>query len=92
MIESVKQYATGARKRGLAGIGTCPIAFYTGDMDWLVLEWVGLSIAGRNALGRRQEESGMLEKGPYRLMWQGMEKCYGEPKRARSRKRWIRPR
>jgi hypothetical protein len=51
MIESVKRYVTGARKRGPAGIG----AFYTGDMD--------LSIAGRNAIGRRQEESGMLERG-----------------------------
>jgi len=28
-------------------------------------------VAGRNAIGGRQEESGMLEKGTYRLMWQG---------------------
>jgi len=37
-----------------------------------------------NALGRRREESGIPERGTYRLMWQEMEKCYGEPKRARN--------
>ena len=44
------------------------------------------------ALLRREQESRMKENFTYGLMWQGMEKYYGEPKRAQSWKRRKQPR
>ena len=47
---------------------------------------------GGYALLRREQESRMRENLTYGLMWQGMEKYYGEPKRAQSWKRQQQPR
>ena len=47
---------------------------------------------GGYALLRREQESRMRENLTYGLMWQGMEKYYGEPKRAHSWKRRKQPR
>ena len=47
---------------------------------------------GGYALLRREQESRMRENLTYGLMWQGMEKYYGEPKRAQSWKRRKQPR
>ena len=74
-ISSSQDYA---RKRELADIGICQMGFFTSVMHQLVQEWAELSIASRNATGRRQEESGMSEKDTYRLTWQGMEPRYGK--------------
>jgi hypothetical protein len=50
-------------------------------------DWIG-----EYALMRREQESRMRENLTYGLRWQGMEKYYGKPKRARNWKRWIQPR
>ena len=48
---------------------TSPISYLWG--------WVELSIARRNVVGRRKEESGMLEKGTYRFMCRGLKTVHG---------------